>query len=144
MKYTAYTFALSDFVSIGIACVCALVLFFLLGCLVVRAFQGIPVSDFAESPDNAVFDDGTTPPDISECGLAPHIPTLPAGSQLVEAGDGMITTPDQAFLFEYRWTGSQVEFVRRVPLSDFIRSAISHPDALAAQETFMRTTAGLR
>ncbi len=144
MKYTAYTFAASDLVSVTAACLCALAFFVLLGCIACRLFQGIPVSDFQESPDNAVFNDETTPLDISECGLAPHIPTLPAGSLLVEAGDGMITTPDQAFLFEYRWTGSQVEFVRRVPLSDFIRSAISHPDALEAQETFLRTTAGLR
>ena len=114
------------------ACLCALTLLFALGALMVGALSGASASDFTESDDTGA----ETPPDLSECGIAEHIPTLPAGSQLVEAGDGMITTPDRAFLYEYRWTGSQVEYVRRVPLSDFVRRAISHPDALQAEADF--------
>ncbi len=150
MKYTAYTFAVSDFVSTSVACCFALGLFLILGVIATSFFKGVPISDFQESEDNASFEDT---PDLSETGIACEIAKLPPGSQLVEVDTaGMLTPPQHVWVHEYVWTGSKIQFVRRVPLHEFdflitgsaVMHAISHPDALAAQETFLRTTASLR
>ena len=145
MKYHVYTFAASDFVMTAVACLSALVLFVILGVYVVSFFGATPgdATGFDDPETDATFEGG---PDLSETGIAAEIAKLPPGSQLVEVDTaGMLTLPKNVWVHEYVWTGSEIRFVRRVPLHEFdfllpgsALHAASHPEALAAREDFFK------
>ena len=91
MNYTAYTFALSDFVSTSVACAAALAAFIGIGWIAVRVWPSpVEYDNFGEPTEDAKFE--------------PETPPAPTSA---------------------------------------VMHAISHPDALEAQETFLRTTAGI-
>ena len=145
MKYTAYHFAAADLIGVTIACFLGLSFFLLLGWATVRLFSfGVDLAQaFSEPESDASFEDS---PDLSETGIACEIAKLPPGSQLVEVDTaGMLTPPAHVYVHEYVWTGSEIKFVRRVPLHEFdflipgsAMHAASHPEALAAREDFLK------
>ena len=143
MTFTPYTFAATDFITPWLACIIALVLFFGIGLLALHAWPTREPYETTHFSDDATFEDG---PDLSETGIAAEIAKLPPGSQLVEVDTaGMLTPPANVWVHEYVWTGSEIKFVRRVPLHecDFLipgsaMHAASHPEALAARGQFLR------
>ena len=148
MKFTPYTFAAADLIGVSLACFAALLFFFALGWAVLRLFNlGKDVAEtFSEPESDATFED--SPPDLSETGIACEITHMAPGTQLVEVDTaGMLTPPQHVFVHEYVWTGSEIQFVRRVPLHEFdflipgsAMHAASHPEALAAREDFFKST----
>jgi len=146
MKFTPYThFAASDLIAPWLACSIALVVFFAIGLLALHVWPtSAPheATGFEDPEDDATFEDS---PDLSETGIACEIAKLPPGSQLVEVDTaGMLTPPANVWVHEYVWTGSEIKFVRRVPLHEFdflipgsAMHAAIHPEALAAREDFL-------
>ncbi len=149
MQFTPYThFAASDLIAPWLACIIALVVFFGIGLLALHVWPTSATHEatgFDDPEGNATFEEDS--PDLSETGIACEIAKLAPGSQLVEVDTaGMLTPPANVWVHEYVWTGSKVEFVRRVPLHEFdflipgsaALHAASHPEALAAREQFLR------
>ncbi len=115
MQFTPYTLAISDLAAIAVIICLVVAVLILFGDWVCEQFDPC-ARDFEEPADDAVFDS----PHLEETGIACEIAKLPAGAQLVEIDTaGMLTPPGQVWVHEYRWTGSAVEFVRRVPLHEF-------------------------
>lgn len=146
MKYTSYTFAAADFISVSVACFITLVVFLFLGWLFIQIYPSpVDYSGFDDPESDATFEDS---PDLSETGIACEIAKMAPGTQLVEVDTaGMLTPPAQVFVHEYVWTGSEIKFVRRVPLHEFdfiipgsaAMHAASYPEALAAREDFFKS-----
>lgn len=166
MKFTPYTFAAADFLSITLSLVGGLLLFLALRWassgffdLILSLLGG--VKNFEEPDTDATFEGS---PDLSETGIAAEIAHLPPGTQLVEVDTaGMLTPPQHVLVHEYRWTGSAIEHVRSVPLHEFdflipgsaphpslselrraASHAASHPEALAGREDFLSSHRPLR
>lgn len=144
MQYTPYTFAAADFVGVSIACFLTLVVFLCIGWVFCQLYPNpVEYSGFRESDIDATFEDA---PDLSETGIACEIAKMAPGTQLVEVDTaGMLTPPQHVFVHEYVWTGSEIKFVRRVPLHEFdfiipgsaAIHAASHPEAMQAREDFL-------
>lgn len=139
MKFTPYTFALSDLVTVsGTLLLVALTLWFFAKAWC--AWFDAPASDHLE--------DTAADPTFEETGVCCQLAKLPPGSILVEVDTaGVLTPPAQVFVHEYRWTGSRIEFVRMVPLHEFSFSIpaevklapTEHEDARRARERFNAT-----
>ncbi len=154
------TFAVADMLDTTLACGLALAVLFTIAYLSILHFRTpYEYYNFGKPIDDATFEDS---PDLGETGIACEIARLPAGSQLVEIDTaGMLTPPGQVIVNEYRWTGSTIEFVRRVPLHEFsfvvphgttqaqadeawrhlLPATLDDPETVAAREQFMRTAA---
>ena len=150
MKYTSYTFAAADFIEIGIVCFITLAAFLFIGWVFVQIYPSpSEFGTFRESDIDATFEDS---PDLSETGIACEIAKMAPGTQLVEVDTaGMLTPPQHVYVHEYVWTGSEIQFVRRVPLHEFdflipgsAMHAASHPEALAARADFLSSHRPLR
>jgi len=152
MKFTAYTFALSDFLATGLVLLIVCVPFVMLGAWVVDMFNLDPCDHLEESESDPEFEQESTEiialcdkSRLEETGIAAEIAHLPPGSQLVEIDTaGLLTPPGAVMVHEYRWTGSQIEFVRTCPLHEFdfvVRSGdASSPDSHADDSSALHKT----
>ncbi len=141
MKFTPYIhFAAADFISVSILCSFALLALFGIGILCLKIW---PYSEPYSTLDN--FGEPVEDADFEETGIGCETANMAPGTQLVEIDTaGLLTPPADVWVCEYFWTGTEIKFVRRVPLHafDFTVSsaalhAASHPDALAAREDFL-------
>jgi len=124
MKFTPYTFAVSDLFITGVLVLAVIFALCLFGRAVCELFDPCE-REFEEPINDAAFHDS---PNLAETGIAAAIARLPPGTCLVEIDTaGVLTPPAEVLVHEYRWTGSQIEFVRAVPLHAFDFSSLPTP-----------------